>query len=326
MARSDLPLTLALERYDRHLPFFDGSVAPAGVALTALDVGQNYGGRHGADRKHRILAGEFDVGELSLGSFVMLRDRGAPFVAIPIFPRRLFSASRWYVNAAAGIEIPADLVGRRVGLSSYQTTLSILAKGDLEQEYGVPWREIVWVAATEEPMPFELPPGVRLERVPAGVRLDALLLDGAIDAIAHPQPPRSIQGGDPRVRRLFADAPAEERAYYQRNGYWPAMHVVAFKEPIVREHPWVPAAFMAAFARAREIAYRYYDDPNWSRLAWGRHYFEAEQRLFGGDPWRDGLAANRAYLARFTAHAHDQGLISRPLAPEDLFVEATWGT
>jgi 4,5-dihydroxyphthalate decarboxylase len=114
---------LSLERYDRHIPFFDGSVTPAGVALTALDVGQNYGGRHGADRKHRILAGEFDVGELSLGSYVMLRDRCEPFAAIPVFPRRLFSASRWYVNAAAGIRTPADLVGRRVGLSSYQTTL-----------------------------------------------------------------------------------------------------------------------------------------------------------------------------------------------------------
>jgi hypothetical protein len=35
------------------------------VALTALDVRQNYGGRHGADRKYRFLADEFDVGELS---------------------------------------------------------------------------------------------------------------------------------------------------------------------------------------------------------------------------------------------------------------------
>src|SRR5262245_64084748 len=107
----------------------------------------------------------------------MLRDRGEPFTAIPVFPRRLFSASRWYVNAAAGIRTPADLVGRRVGLSSYQTTLSMLAKGDLERKYGVPWREIIWVAATEEPMPFDLPAGARLELVPPGVRLDTMLLD-----------------------------------------------------------------------------------------------------------------------------------------------------
>src|SRR5262249_5450561 len=118
-------------------------------------------------------------------------------------------------------------------------------------------------AATEEPMPFDLPAGARLELVPPGVRLDTMLLDGTLQAVVHPQPPPAIQGGDPRVHRLFADAPAEERKYYQRNGYWPAMHVVAFKETILREHPWVAEAFMTAFARAREIAYRYYDDPNW---------------------------------------------------------------
>jgi 4,5-dihydroxyphthalate decarboxylase len=210
-----------------------------------------------------------------------------------------------------------------VGLSSYQTTLSVLAKGDLETQYGVDWRSIVWVTATEEPMPFELPAGVRLERLPAGARLDALLLDGAIAAIAHPQPPRAIQDGDPRVRRLFADAPAEERAYFRRNGYWPAMHAMVFKEAILREHPWVAQAFMDAFARAREIAYRYYDDPNWSRLAWGRHYFEEELALFGGDPWRDGFAANRPYLSRFLTYARDQGLIGPDLTPEQLFVEST---
>ena len=63
------------------------------------------------------------------------------------------------------------------------------------------------------------------------------------------------------------------------------MHVVAFKETILREHPWAAEVFMTAFAHAREIAYRYYDDTNWSRLAWGRHYFENELALFGGDPW-----------------------------------------
>jgi 4,5-dihydroxyphthalate decarboxylase len=43
----------------------------------------------------------------------MARDRGQDFTAIPVFPRRLFTQSRIYVNAAAGIETTADLVGRR---------------------------------------------------------------------------------------------------------------------------------------------------------------------------------------------------------------------
>jgi len=213
---SNLPLTLALEHYDRHIPLFDGSVTPEGVDLTALQVGQSAPGRHGERRHERILAGEFDGGELSLSSYLMARDRGAPYTAIPVFPRRLFSQSRIYVNAAAGIAAPADLAGKRVGLNTYQTTLSVLAKGDLQQEYGVPWREITWVVATEETVPFRVPAGVQVERAPAGSRLDTLLLEGSIQAVALPHPPRSIQDGAPRVRPLFADPRAEEQAYFER--------------------------------------------------------------------------------------------------------------
>src|SRR5579884_1268399 len=319
-------LTLALEHYDRHLPFFDGTVVPEGVDLTVLNVGQVFPGRHGANRHERILAGEFDAGELWLASYLMARDRGLPFIAIPVFPRRLFSPSRIYVNAAAGIAAPADLVGRRVGLNTYQTTLSVLVKGDLQHEYGVPWREITWVVANAEAVPFEPPPGVRIERVPPGQRLDALLLEGAIQAVALPHPPRSLQDGDPRVRRLFADPRAEEQAYFRRHGYWPIMHVIAFKEAVVRQHPWVAAAFLRAFEQAKEVALRYYDDPNWSRLAWGRLYLEEEQRQLAPDPWPNGLARNRANLERFIAYAYEQGLLRRPLAPEELFVESTLAT
>ena len=323
---ANLPLTLALEHYDRHIPFFDGSVAPEGIELAALNVGQVFAGRHGANRHERILAGEFDVGELSLSSYLMARDRGAPFTAIPVFPRRLFSQSRIYVNAAAGIAAPADLVGKRVGLNTFQTTLSVLAKGDLEQEYRVPWREVTWVVARDEAVAFDVPPGVRMERVPAGGRLDTLLLEGAIQALALPHPPRTVQGGDRRVRPLFADPRAEERAYFQRNGYWPIMHVVAFKEAIVREHPWAAAAFLDAFERAKEVSLGYYDDPNWSRLAWGRHYLEDEQRQLAPDPWPFGLAPNRANLERFIGYSHDQGLIRQRMAPESLFAESTQGS
>ncbi len=318
---ADLPLTIALEHYDRHVPFFERTVSPEGVALTALHVGQSAPGRHGARRHERILAGEFDVGELSCSSYLMARDRGLPYVAIPVFPRRLFSQSRIYVNAEAGIRAPADLAGRRVGLSSYQKTLSVLAKGDLAHEYGVPWKEITWVTSSEEAVPVEYPPDVRVEQVPAGQPLADLLLSGAVDAVALPHPPRAILEGGPRVRPLFADARAEEQAYFQRNGWWPIMHVVAFKEALLREHPWLAGAFLAAFERAKETCYRYYDDPNWSVLAWGRQTFEEQQRQLAPDPWPYGLARNRANLERFIGYSYEQGLIRERPTPESLFVE-----
>jgi 4,5-dihydroxyphthalate decarboxylase len=323
---ANLPLTLALEHYDRHVPFFEGTVAPEGVDLQVLHVGQSAAGRYGERRHERMLAGEFDVGELSCSSYLMARDRGLPYTAIPVFPRRLFSQSRIYVRADAGINAPGDLAGRRVGLNSYQTTLSVLAKGDLAHEYGVPWKEVTWVMSTEEAVPFEPPPGVRCERLPAGQRLDAALLAGDLEAVAIPHPPHSIQDAGPRVRRLFQDARAEEQAYFQRNGYWPIMHVVAFKDALLQEQPWLPQAFMAAFERAKELCYEYYSDPNWSRLAWGRYYQEEEADRLAPDPWPFGLARNRANLERFVGYSHEQGLIRERMTPESLFVDSTRNT
>src|SRR3989442_2094373 len=84
----------------------------------------------------------------------MAKSRGMPFTAIPVFPRRLFSLSQMWVNVDAGIKSPQDLIGKRVGLSTFQTTLSVLAKGDLQSEYNVPWRKINWIVSKEEAVPF----------------------------------------------------------------------------------------------------------------------------------------------------------------------------
>ncbi len=104
------------------------------------------------------------------------------------------------------------------------------------------------------------------------------------------------------------------------------MHVVAFKEALVREHPWLVGAFLTAFQQAREAAARYYEDPNWSLLAWGRQYVEDEHRRLGADPWPYGLARNRANLERFIGYSHDQGLIGEQMAPESLFADSAQTT
>ncbi len=266
---------------------------------------------------------EFDFAEVSLSSYLMARDRGLPVTGIPVFPRRLFSMSQMYRNTSAGIRSPQDLVGRRVGLNSYQTTLSVLAKGDLASEYDVPWKQIVWVTAREETIPFETPGDVRLELSPADPDLSLRLAEGEIAALFVPHPPQVFLDGDPRVARLFADPRAEEVLYFRKNGYYPIMHVIAARADVLERHPWTAHAMFDAFARAWAMSQHYYDDPNWSRLAWGRHHLEEERRLFGKDPWPNGVAANRANLERFIQYEHEQGLISRHLAIEDLFVEGT---
>jgi len=317
---ANLRMTLAVAHYDRHVPLFDGTVGLPDVDLMVKEVGQSIPGRDGSDRHARMLNdGEFEAAEVSLSSYLMAKDRGRPFTAIPIVPRRLFCQSLFFVPAQSALNGPEDLAGKRVGINTYQTTLSVLAKGDLEHEYGVPWKSITWVINADETLEFETPVGVQLERVPAGRKIDQLLLAGEIDAAIMPHPPSSLIANREGVRRLFANGRGAEETYYRKNGYWPVMHLVAIRQDVADEHPRLPLALYNGFEEAKRKALWHYEDPNWSMLAWGRHYLEEETAQMGGDAWPHGVARNRPNLERFMTYSQEQGLTQRTLAMEELF-------
>lgn len=322
-----LRLTMALSHYDRHIPFFDGSVQVEGVDLDVMAVGQSHPLKHGQDRHERMLQKrEFDICELSLSSYLIAKSRGMPFTAIPVFPRRLFSLSQIWVNTTAGINSPGDLIGKKVGLSTFQTTLSVLAKGDLQAEYGVPWRQIAWYISKDEAVPLKPIEGVSMQLLNPGQKMGAMLENCEIDALMVPHPPQEALRGGGKIRRLFDDPKNEEARYYEKNGYYPIMHVIAFKDEILRGDPALAIAVLRAFDRAKTICIEYYDDPNWSRFIWGRHLFEEEREIFGADPWPHGLRKNRANLERFIGYSQDQGLIERKLTVEELFAPNTLDT
>jgi len=315
-------LTLALSHYDRHIPLFDGSVASDEVDLTVLEVGQSSPLKHGQDRHERMLQkSEFDICELSLSSYLIAKSRGMPFTAIAVFPRRLFSLSQMWVHVNAGIQSPRDLIGKKVGLSTFQTTLSVLAKGDLQSEYDVPWRAIDWYISKDEAVPLKPMAGVKMQLLNPGQKIGALLERGEIDALMVPHPPKeALRGGGP-IRRLFNDAKAEEAKYFKKNGYYPIMHVVAFKDEVLNKERWLAKTIADLFGRAKQACMEYYDDPNWSRFVWGRHLFEEERAVFGADPWPHGIEKNRANLERFIGYSLDQGLMEKKLSVEELFID-----
>ena len=114
-----MALTIALDRYDRHIPLFMGAVE-APFAYQALEVGMVPPRRDGIDRHGRMLRGlEFDAAEVSLASYIIARTRGVPLTAVPVFPRRLFSQNHIFVNKAAGTALRATspASGSACGLS-----------------------------------------------------------------------------------------------------------------------------------------------------------------------------------------------------------------
>src|ERR1044071_4892436 len=111
-------IKIALGSYDRHGPLLEHAVSDARFEFEFLEVDPKQG------RHERFLQDfEFDACELSFSSYVVAIDQNVPVHAVPLFPRRLLRQSEMYKNLKCGINSPADLAGKRIGLSSYQNTL-----------------------------------------------------------------------------------------------------------------------------------------------------------------------------------------------------------
>src|SRR5438067_915609 len=107
---TDSALRIGCFEYDTTRPLFDGSVTfdGAGVTMeTAATLPEIF------DRL--IRADEFDVAELGLTFYLRLLETGVPFVALPIFPNRVFRHSCVFVNTRSGITGPGDLAGKTIG-------------------------------------------------------------------------------------------------------------------------------------------------------------------------------------------------------------------
>ena len=322
-----MEIKLAIDRYDRHFPFFDGSLSHSfNIEIRPFQVGQSAILQHGTDRHERFLEGQFDVAEFSMSSFLAAKTRGHPIVGIPVFPRRLFSASQMWVRQDSDMTDPTHLVGKNVALSAFQTTLSLLAKGDLEFHYKVSWRSINWKLTTREKIPLEHGPDVSVEFIGDRDRLGDRLQAGEIDAFFLPHPPANVMSGEIPARRLFLDPESEEKRYFDVVGSFPIMHVIAIQESLVRENPELPSQLMEIFHSAFDIAEGYYADPNWSMLPGVRHQFERDRSRFMGKAWPRGFIANRSNIDRLMRYAVDQGIGAAYLPPEALFADSTLET
>jgi 4,5-dihydroxyphthalate decarboxylase len=313
-----LALTLACGDYDRTLPLRTGVVRPEGVELTVVALEPEEMFYRMARRR------DFDVAEFSLSTHTVLRGRGEPLVAIPVFPSFAFRHSAIFVRHDAGIREPRDLVGKRVGVPKYHMTAAVWVRGILEDEYGVSPNDLHWFeggegAAVKE-VDVTLPPGLRHRLVPGGRTLGQLLAAGELDAFIGARRPAGAGGAAP-VRRLFPDFRRVERAYYEKTGIFPVMHTVVLKEELAHEHPWLPRALYEAFAEAKRLAYQRLADTAVLPyvLPWLVAEVEETRALMGDDPFPYGVSRTRKTVETLAGYSFRQGLAPRRLTMEELF-------
>lgn len=316
-----LQLTLACGDYEIVRPLKEGIVRPDGIELTILT------GADSATRHWRFLRNnEYDIAECSASSYIVARDRGLPFRALPVFLHRRFRHGFVFTNTAKNITKPTDLIGKKVGVKFYLVTAILWLRGILEQEYGVPHQSIEWFAELDEDVSFTPPPGLKLTRLPDDKSVETMLAEGELDAVLHPDIIEPIIRKDPRVGRLFPDYKSEEEAYFAKTGIFPIMHVLGLKQELVEAHPWIVPNLYQAFDEAKAVAMKRMGNPRLVPLAWYQEAWEEQEKVLGPDPWEYGLGeANTHNFETLVGYSYTQGLISRRIPLDELFLPVSQG-
>src|ERR1051325_5223316 len=321
---ANLSVTIACGPYDRMEGIRSGAVQVEGIDVTCLAI------QSPPEIFARMMkANEFDVCEMSLSSYLSNRSRGKfPFVAMPVFPSRVFRHGNIFINRNSGIARPQDLRGKRIGTFGYRQTASVWIRGILHDEYGVEANAMVWVeggldtpwqgdsAKDEHPIT-----GVRFERAKDGSTLSDMLAAGEIDGLVGARIPPSLATSEDVVR-LFPDYRRVELDYFKRTGHFPIMHTLVIQEGLYRSKPWIGASLFKALQQSKELALREMRFSGAMRymLPWLYHELDEIDAVFGGDPMPYGYESNRKTLETFAGYMQRQGLVDRSLDVESMFI------
>ena len=240
---------------------------------------------------------EFDVAELAITTLLIAKAHGKPLVLLPAVVMGRPSHPFIAYNAERGVLTPGDLAGRRVGIRSYSVTTVMWVRGILENDYGVDLDRIKWITF-EEPHVAEFRDPPNVERAPEGKEMTAMLLDGELDAAVL-----GAVSTDPRLKPLIPDPMAAARDWEARKRGAQINHMVAIKASLSKAEPDV----------VREV-YRLLLE---SKKAAGLPAPGAS------DTTPFGVEANRRSLEAAIEYAHQQRLIPRRFAVDELFDDVT---
>ncbi len=320
-----LKLTLACGPYDRTEALRSGLVRPEGIDLIYVPI------QSPPELFARMVTNRsFDASEMSAAHYLGHRGRSDfPFVALPIFPSRMFRHGYIFVNTSAGIRAPEDLKGKRVGVPEYSQTAAVWIRGFLQDEYGVRPETMQWysggVNAPGRPAALVNVPHAPVSITKVADRtLNDMLVAGALDVLIGARKPAAF-GKDPQIQRLFPDYRERERAYYQTTGIFPIMHTVVVREALYREQPWVAESLYKAFVQAKEwaLAQMRFSSSLRYTLPWLHAELEEMTEVFGGDPWPYGLEPNRKTLETLVRYMVEQGLVREPVTLAEAFAPIT---
>jgi 4,5-dihydroxyphthalate decarboxylase len=155
------------------------------------------------------------------------------------------------------------------------------------------------------------------------------LLDGDIDVLLT-----DISDGkqfdilerDPRVKRLFPNYMEEDERLYRETGIYTPVHMIIMSKRLDRQHPDLAGKLYAAFERSKQIAT---NDVLADQRGFGIVYLrerKLEEMKEWGDPWKQGITANKGAIDTFIQYNGEQGMIRSAPSYEQIFAASTLDT
>lgn len=309
-----MPLNCTLIASALTEPVLGGKVDASGldVAFSAGNVDDNSRG---------MIAGKFDIAEMSIGTYVQAKSHGVDLIALPIILGRRFLQPCVLYGGKTQLSSPADLRGKKIAFPQFWMTSSVWHRGHLEHEYGIPATEVEFLTTQDERVDAPFTPGVRVTQIANRPLLEffkmipALLEEGTADVIFAP---RLFDDLLP-LPRLFPDPLGATLDYHRRTGIYPLMHTIVLRGPVLRERPGLAGELAGLFTRAKAAAYANPEAELESPIP-GTPFAQARALL--GDPYPFGVEANRASLEAFFDYCFEQRLSSTRVGMAESFAEA----
>ena len=326
----DITLSIGMASNPRTWPIFDGTVKPDGINLVPSPV-------HASELFWRQLRfADFDVSEMSFSSLIMAIANGdTRWVGLPVFTTRRFFHTGVLVRKDSGIDSPADLKGKKVGVPEYQQTAALWTRGVLQHEFGVEpkdmefWMERVPAQSHGGATGFKPPAGVTINQIPLEKNIGSMMLSGELDAtLLYIVDPNLIDRSTadlwnhPDIKPLFPDPAAEGIRFYEKTGLYPINHGMVMKREVAEAHPWAILNVLKTFVRANAVATARRMDHVDSYIEAGLLPRDSKAKL--ANPLiQHGIVANRTVLETAAQYSHEQGLTPRQLRLDEVFAEST---
>jgi len=289
----------------------DGEVKPKTCEFVFEDVDPII-----AAFRRMVRGNEFDICEMAITTYVCAKAHGKPMTAVPLFIVRAFHHGAILVNTKAGIRTPKDLEGKRVGVNrGYTVTTGVWARGVLQDEYGVDLSKVTWVLSGDEHV-AEYKPPANVVPIGAGKNMSDMLISGELVAAI------GVEVDHPDVKPLIPNALDAGLAALKRNGHYPINHTVVIKDELIAKYPELAADVFNAFAESKRL---YVERLKAGQIEKLTEVDRVHQKVMeiAGDPVPHGIAPNRKVLEALVGHALKQGIITKPVTVDELFVPST---